>query len=279
MKKLLIFGVTALGLFGASFGVSSYLQRAKIMPLGERLAGAEGSGGKAADNKAKPGTPTAPADAARGAVRPPYTPGTDEAVQLASSLRERLSSVRDKEKKLSDQERQLDLIIKDIRGERAALDELRKQISEELKAVTDKMSAVERRQNEVQQQRQDISKNVDEMQKRLLELEGVEKKNFDKMASMYDSMAPESAAKILQHLADSGKIDTAVKLLGQMKERNAAKVLAELSEPSLAAQFLERLKGLKRPAPATTAAPPAPAPPPPPAPESLPLPVGVPTKP
>src|SRR5262249_17939596 len=141
----------------------------------------------------------------------------------ASSLRDRLGTVREKEKKLADRERQLELIAKDIRGERTAIDELRKQVGEELKAVTEKMSAVERRQDEVRQQRQDMSKHVDEMQKRLLELEGVEKKNFDKMATMYDSMEPAAAAKIMQHLADSGKIETAVKLLGQMKERNAAK--------------------------------------------------------
>ena len=42
---------------------------------------------------------------------------------------------------------------------------------------------------------------------------------------------------------------TAVKLLGQMQERQAAKVLAELPEPDLAATLLEKLRGLKRPTP------------------------------
>lgn len=255
MMKLLLFGVTALVLFGASFGVSYFLQQGKPPP-GDRAAAPETAPGKETESSSTGKGKLPPSsDPQRTAVRPPHTPGTDEAVQLAGSLRERLSAVREKEKKLADREKQLDLIMKDIRGERTVIDDLRKQVGAELKAVTEKMSAVERKQGEVQQQRQDMSKNVDEMQKRVLELEGVEKKNFDKMASMYDSMAPESAAKILQHLADSGKMDTAVKLLGQMKERNAAKVLAELSEP-VAAQLLERLRGLKRTGTPSTSPPP-----------------------
>ena len=60
----------------------------------------------------------------------------------------------------------------------------------------------------------------------MTELEGDEKDNIKKMAGMYDSMPPEGAAKILQEMSDSGSMDTAVKLLAMMKERQAAKVLA-----------------------------------------------------
>ena len=58
--------------------------------------------------------------------------------------------------------------------------------------------------------------------------------------------------RFVQQMADGGKMETAVKLLGLMKERQAAKVLAELSTASaegagLAAQLLEKMKGFKRP--------------------------------
>jgi flagellar motility protein MotE (MotC chaperone) len=47
-------------------------------------------------------------------------------------------------------------------------------------------------------------------------------------------------------------METAVKVLSQMKEAKAAKVLAEMSDPALAAQMVEKLRGVKRNTPVTT---------------------------
>ena len=47
-------------------------------------------------------------------------------------------------------------------------------------------------------------------------------------------------------VADMGKLDTAARLLAQMKERQAAKVLAEITEPALAAQLLEKMRSMRR---------------------------------
>ena len=58
-------------------------------------------------------------------------------------------------------------------------------------------------------------------------------------------------AKILQQMADTGKMDTAVKVLAAMKPAKASKVLSEMPDSSLAAQLLEKMKSLK-PAPGTT---------------------------
>ena len=76
------------------------------------------------------------------------------------------------------------------------------------------------------------------------------------LARVYNVFNPEqlaSGASILQSLADTGKMDTAVKLLGLMQERQAAKVLAELNDTKLAAQLLEKLKTLRKPPTATAA--------------------------
>jgi flagellar motility protein MotE (MotC chaperone) len=179
------------------------------------------------------------------AVRAPYMPGTEDAVQLASSLRDRMTSLREREAQATTRQKQVELIYKDIRGERAAVDELRKQVGDELKAVEAQTAKLEQRFTELEQQRQATSQQVSDLEKRQVNLEGTEKKNVEKMGDIYNSMAPESAAKILVQLANGGNMETAVKLLGVMKERQAAKVLAELPEP-MAAQMLEKLKGLKR---------------------------------
>jgi flagellar motility protein MotE (MotC chaperone) len=194
------------------------------------------------------------------AVRPSYAPGADEAVQLANTLRDRLAAVRQTEDRLAARQKYLDLIHLDLKRERDGIDTLRKQVASEMKAVDERMAAVEQRYADSQQKLQENTNKVAELQKNLLELQGIEQVNVKKMAQMYDTIDPESGARILQQLANSGKMDTAVELIGQMRERQAAKVLAALpTDSGLAAQFLERLKGLKRPTRTAQAPTPAPA--------------------
>src|SRR5205085_12626117 len=86
------------------------------------------------------------------AVKPAFTPGADEAAQLAANLRERLAAVKESEGQVAGRQKQFDLIFKDIRGERAAIDELRKQVNEELKAVEAQLGKLEQRFVELEQQ-------------------------------------------------------------------------------------------------------------------------------
>ncbi|HEX3314696.1 MAG TPA: hypothetical protein VHR72_07370, partial [Gemmataceae bacterium] len=65
----------------------------------------------------------------------------------------------------------------------------------------------------------------------------------------YDTMDPEKAAPMFQEMVDNGKLDMAVKIMSNMKDRPASKLLAQLPNQTLAVQILDRLKGLKPPAP------------------------------
>ncbi len=252
MNKALIIGFISLALFMVSASASWYLQAMK-MPQANTTVGAEkihtGTSQPAARRQEVP----APAsllpesEIERSATRPPFVAGTDRAISLASSLRDRLGVVRDKEAQLDARQQRLELVYQDIKGERNALDELRKQVSDELKAVEEKMVAVERKKAESEQKMVDKTAELTALEKKRVELVDVEQGNVKRMAEMYDNMDAESAARILQQLADTAKLDTAVKVLGLMKERQAAKVLAAMPPDSgLAAQLLERLKGLDR---------------------------------
>jgi flagellar motility protein MotE (MotC chaperone) len=254
MKNAVVLIFTGVVLFGVSAAASWFLHGHNL--AGEAKPGQEGTTEEAPETLGKRSRSTEMVSVAadtsqRVAVRPPYSPGAEEAVQLANTLRDRLAATKEREAQLSARQKNLELIYQDIRGERAAVDELRKQVGEELKAVKDQAAAVERRHTEMEEQRQKMSGRVKELEEHLIKIEELENGNVQKMAEMINTMAPESAAKILQQLADTSKMDTAVKLLGLMKERQAAKVLAEVPDPALAAQFLEKLKDLKRPAPAS----------------------------
>jgi flagellar motility protein MotE (MotC chaperone) len=253
MKKLLTISVTALILFGASASVSWWLHKdnpstQEPAPTHDETA-SSGLDIPGKTRAALPGAKGAEPSLQRAAVRTPYSPAAEEAVQLANGLRDRLAAVRERENQLAAREKQLEMVFEDIKGERSSVDALRQQLSDELKAADDKIGAIEQKRADVEEQGKAVTTKVKEMEGRLVQVQQLENGNVQKMAEMINTMAPESAAKILQQLADTGKIETAVKLLSCMKERQAAKVLAELSEPGLAAQLLEKLKDLKRVAP------------------------------
>jgi flagellar motility protein MotE (MotC chaperone) len=185
-------------------------------------------------------------------LRPSYVVGAEETVQLATRLRDRAAAVKEREAQLTTRQTQLQLIVEDIRAERAAIDELRKQIQEELRAVADQTRLLEEKKLETEQRQTELENRQQGIESRLTQLDSEERGNVKKIAAVYDTMPPESASKILLQLCDGGNMDTAVKLLGLMKERQAAKVLAEFPDPDLAAQLTLKLKGLKRaPAPTT----------------------------
>lgn len=255
MKTLLIVGVISLMLFVLSAGASFFWQ--------QKLHLLEHGNEKAAEPSAKETTrsrtehhaekPPAPPVAAghddrspRAAVRPTYNPGTEEIARMTSELRSRLASVREREEQLTARKKMIELIQEDIRGERTALDELRTQIKSEMESLNEAVDSMEKQRGNLDEERQKISKNTLDMEARIVQLQKEEQDNLKKMSGMYNSMAPEIAARILQNLADTGKMDTAVKVLGQMQERQAAKVLAELTDAGLAAQLVEKLKGLRR---------------------------------
>lgn len=252
MWKLLSIGLTAVVLFAASAGVSWYLRY-----LAESKA--EHESPKAAEPESAFTKPKAPAanplreqpatnPSLQAAVRPPYNPEAEGTVQLASKLRERLDSIHAQEEQLASRQKNLELIFQDIRAERAGIDDKRRQVVNLLKAVEEKMAELDSKLGELKQKQQQNNKEATELKKNISEYETLEKDRIKQVASMYDSMEPASAAKILQTLADSGNMDTAVKILASMRERQAARVLAELGEPALAAQLVDKLRGLKKPA-------------------------------
>lgn len=253
MKKLLIIGVTSLVLFVLSASASYFWQQKQKQSAAAESAGKDGQIVKEAGKHASSSVSGSSRDdsAPRTAVRPAYNGGTEEIARMTNELRSRLASVREREDQLAARKKMIELVQEDIRGERTALDELRTQIKNEMDALNEALEGVEKQRGSLDEERQKISKSTQEMEAKVVQLQKEEQDNLKKMSGMYNSMSPEVAAKILQNLADTGKMDTAVKVLGQMQERQAAKVLAELTDAGLAAQLVEKLKSLRR-VPATS---------------------------
>jgi flagellar motility protein MotE (MotC chaperone) len=240
MKNVLILGLVALLLFSVSATLSVWLNQPKPQ---DEPAAAKAAPRKPARKDPEAAAAAAPAEgekdapAARPVFRPKANPATEEAGQLAAQLREQQAAVKDRETRLDRRQSQIDLVLQDIRAERLTVDKVRKQVAEELRLLVEKIAELEQKQ---------AAKAPEPVKKPAEVDEAAERKNLDRMAVMYETMPAENAARILQQMADMGKLDTAVRLLSQMKERQAAKVLSEISDPALAAQMLEKMRGVKR---------------------------------
>ena len=233
MKNIIILGLVATLLFGVSAGLSMYLKNPAFFTGETEHAKAEKKA--AAKTKAK----TEEHEEQRPAIRPQPLPGSEEMAKVSNQYAEQMAALREREARLDRRQSQIDVVMQDVRAERQTLDGIRTQVGNELKLLAQKVT-------ELEQLRQTGAKTVADAKAKVAEVEDGERKNMDRMASMYDSMPAENAAKIIQQMADMGKMDTAVRLLSQMKERQAAKVLAEISDPTLAAQLLDKMRTLRR---------------------------------
>jgi flagellar motility protein MotE (MotC chaperone) len=242
MKQALVIGLLALVLFGVSAGVSWYLQHMKES-AGRTKGEADGAASES-QAPAKGGPPL------RASVKSAPDPRADETLQLANRLRTQEEALKKREQALANRQKQIDLIFKDIRDERAAVDELRKQLQDEVRTAHELAESVEQKSTQLDQQRTEAERQMLELKRTMTDFETTELERVKQLAGIYDTMPADSAAKILETLANAGNMEIAVKILGTMKDRQAAKVLAEMRDPGLAAQLLEKLRGLRKPAPA-----------------------------
>lgn len=246
MKQFVILGVVASALFAISASLSLWLQQTKA-PITEESA--DKGTKKPPEKKTESGEVTSPI------VQPLPQGGTEDVAKLAASLKEQLSQLKEREALLNRRQAETEILMQDVRSERESVDALRKEVTKELKRVLDAMSELDSRTAEfntqlksVEQEKQDTLKKVEDLKKRAIELSATEDKNLGKMGSIYDAMPAEDAAKIFQQLADSGKMDTAVKFLSSMKETKAARALSEVQklDPGLAAQLLDKMRSIKK---------------------------------
>ncbi len=247
MKKFILMLALIVVLFGISAGASWVLRRSQV-DVGETGEGKEPIASKTTKNQQTPGTSSAPSMELRAAVRPPpFNADVESAAQLAANLRSQMEALKTREQQFTARQKSLDLICQDIRTERAAIDDLRKQLTDEIKGLADKVETLEKKSGDVDQKRKQLSEQKEELKQSVVKIEDSEKENVKRLATVYDAMDADAAAQHLQHMADTGKIDLAAKILNSMRERQAAKVLAQFPDRTTVVQILDRIKNVERP--------------------------------
>jgi hypothetical protein len=164
----------------------------------------------------------------------------EESVALSEDIQGRLEALRERESQLLARQEAMTLIHADIRDEKAAIEEIRRRVAHELSGVLRQVHGP----NPVPQQ---PTTGLQPQPPNVLKAGQAGTDDSDMLDAAYDGTNSESAAAIVQRLADNGRIDTVVKLLSVMNERLAAKVLTAVSEPNpdMAAQLSDILQQQK----------------------------------
>jgi flagellar motility protein MotE (MotC chaperone) len=236
MKTIVGLGVLAIVLFTAAAGLSTWLTMQKA---------ANNETDQANKKKARekdPAEPDAPI------VRPTPIAGAEAAEKAVRDANLTYAKARELELRVAAREKQFEAVLADFRAERDAVERTRRQLADELKLIAAKNSEVEKKLADLDDQRKQLARGTAEFNRNTTQIRQDEQANLAKMATMFDAMSPENAAKLLQEMAGSGKIDTAVKLLANMKQTKSSKVLSEMSDPTVVGDLIERMKRLQ-PAP------------------------------
>lgn len=254
MKQMILVFVVGVVMFGASAAASWYLHKAEKAQsadagddkhnLGGKIQFASGGSKGAVNVSGK--TPAALDPQAPPAPRN-TTPSAEQVAQLAASLRQQQETIRNREQNLVVRLKHLEVIHQDLRNERKTLEDLRVQVNEEMKALTEKLDGLERKSSDLDKKKQEIGKKEQDVKQTIIEVETAQQKNLKKMAVTFDSMDADTAGELLQQMADGGKMEMAVNILSLMQERQAARVLGQMTDRGTAVQILDKMKGVKRP--------------------------------
>jgi flagellar motility protein MotE (MotC chaperone) len=231
MKNFLILGLLAMFLFSVSAALSLWLNQSKPEQTAEKEKGREKKKDEETEKeKEKEKAGKEPKEEHKSIVPKPEE--GHGAIDVGASLQQR-------EEKLKYRAAQMDLVVRDLQVQREATDAALAKVLTELKNVGAETAKLDALAKDLRDQR--------------VQFEAGEKKNIEKIANMYDAMSPESAAPVLKEMVEKGKLDMAAKILAQMKERNAARVLEAMNDPSLETQLLARVRDLRAAAPVTPA--------------------------
>ncbi|MGB6044898.1 MAG: hypothetical protein WBF93_17215 [Pirellulales bacterium] len=171
----------------------------------------------------------------------------EEAFRYGAAFRSQQETLKKREQALKGDEVKVKLMKDDLKVQQRELEGLLSQVRELLKNGEALAAKVAQDQNQLEQDRQAAQSNLDQLKQAELANDRSEQLNVKQVSGWFQSMPAENAAEYLRELSNDGKLDSALELLSNIEERDAAKILVAMKDPALVAQLTETFRGLKRP--------------------------------
>jgi chromosome segregation ATPase len=230
MKKTQMILLVLAGIisFASAFGTSWYVKQKKAKAAAEQTQAAAGAAATAS---------AAAAVNAKAATELDFSVfGAAEAAQMGMTerqLQNLILDIRSKLKDYHDRQKELDTEAARIEISRQAL----QADIERLDALRDKLNLT----------MTDLQNKQQQLQQSVVEIDSLEKTNFQRLASTYEKMEVSQAGKIMVNMAASNQLQDSVKILYYMSDRSAGKLLAEIAgiRPELATLICSQLKRIK----------------------------------
>lgn len=244
----------ALTIFAGSAAVSWYLNTR--LPAAEaKLAESEPAAQQPPQSTGDGETITAPsplaADELPVAVRP-RAMSVEEIVRYGMGLKAREESLRQREQTLQRQEAQQKLAVADIQAEQKDLESILQNVRSQREAAAALLQQVEAQRQQLQLEQQAAEAELKKTAQARINIDEEFRDNTKRMAEWLQAMEPDKSAEILRELANNGQMETAVQMLSNFEERDAAKILESIEDTKLVGEFVEAFRSMKRPEKQTT---------------------------
>jgi small-conductance mechanosensitive channel len=247
MARILTAGIVGLLSFGLAAGGSIFLQKSKTTetveadvtdPTQDTTSGSTNPGSTFETDSTSVELPIA--------VR--ATPASpEEIVRYGMTFQKREEALKQREEELRQERLRLKLVSEDVRAEQRELEGLEQQIRGKLVAAEGVLKQIGDQQQEMKKQQEEAKTELDKFDKLQTQVDEGEEANIKKMSDWFQAMVPEKAADYLREMVDEGQMPTAVKILANLEQRDASKILAAMNDSSLVVQLVEEFKGLRRP--------------------------------
>jgi hypothetical protein len=99
---------------------------------------------------------------------------------------------------------------------------------------------------ELNRLKEDLERREADLKAEQISIEAAEEVNLKKTSDIYGKMDVEKAAEVLTEMCAGGEKDAVVKIIYLMQDRNAAKILAAITNPELSAEITRQLKHIRQ---------------------------------
>lgn len=181
------------------------------------------------------------------AVRP-RPMSVEELIRYGLSLNARDDSLQKQEDALRQRVMQVQLALADLQTEQASLDAIRAQVQQQLQAADGLLARIQQGRQELVTEQARAKSQLEEFKTAQLEMDEQERENIKRLATWVRAMDPSNAGDVLKEMANDGRMATAVKILSNLEEREAAKILDSLSDSTLIDSFIQEYQKLRTPA-------------------------------
>lgn len=237
----------ALTIFAGSAALSWYLNThtpaaSAQQPAPEAVAQPTST---ATDEPAPAPQPVAP-DELPVAVRP-RAMSVEEIVRYGMGLKAREESLKQREQTLQRQEAQQKMALADIQAEQKELESILQNVRSQREAAATLLQQVEAQRQQLQSDKQAAETDLKKTAEARISIDAEFRDNTKRMADWLQAMEPDKSAEILRELANNGQMETAVQMLSNFEERDAAKILESIGDTKLVSEFVEAFRSMKRP--------------------------------